>query len=87
MPLILGYNMANYAILPSITRYCKSSRFQAHRNAYNARFSTLQAKRGSKGGKVSKRPPEANSEATLKPWEDLGISRATYYTRKKLGKI
>lgn len=70
-------------IAKSITRYCKSSRFQAHRKAYNARFSTLQAKRGSKGGKVSKRPPSEQSERTRKPWEDLGISRATYYRKQK----
>lgn len=66
----------------SIYRYCSSARFKAAKTASDARFSALQAKRGSKGGKASKRPPINNSEATLKPWEKLGISRATYYRQK-----
>ena len=43
------------------------------------------AKKGSKGGKVSKRKAVESSERTLKPWEDLGISRPTYYRRKAKG--
>lgn len=35
--------------------------------------------RQSMKGKKSKRKPMPNSEATLKPWEALGISRSTYY--------
>ncbi|HBR6809340.1 TPA: replication initiation protein [Klebsiella pneumoniae] len=38
---------------------------------------------GKIGGKVSKRKPVADSAKTLQPWLDLGISRATYYRRKK----
>lgn len=50
-------------------------------------FSAIQAARGRKGGKVSKRPVSAHSERTQKPWEALGISRPTYYRRKKTGEI
>lgn len=78
----LHYNELKH-IAKSITRYCKSPRFKAKQAQYNAKFSQLQAQRGSKGGKVSKRPPIANSEATLKPWEQMGISRKTYYKRKQ----
>lgn len=67
----------------SIYRYCTSERFKAAKAASDADFSALQAHRGRKGGKVSKRPPISNSEATMKPWERLGISRKTYYKRKK----
>ncbi len=45
------------------------------------------AKKGAKGGKASKRKPVESSERTLKPWEDLGVSRRTYYNWKKSGKI
>ena len=48
-------------------------------------FREIQAKRGSKGGAKSKRPPVAGSEASTKPWEAMGISRKTYYKRKKIG--
>ena len=56
------------------------------------KLSQWHAKKGSKGGKVggkiggkvSKRGVKADSERTLKPWDGLGISRATYYRRKKL---
>jgi hypothetical protein len=46
-------------------------------------FSEVQAKRGAKGGAKSKRGAKANSARSTKPWEDLGISRATYYRHKK----
>ena len=36
---------------------------------------------------MSKRKPVPTSEATMKPWVKLGISRATYYNRKKQDKI
>jgi len=50
----------------------------------------IQAVRGRKGGKiggkiggkVSKRKPVADSERTLQPWLELGISQRTYYRRK-----
>ncbi|MFA0012229.1 replication initiation protein [Vibrio lentus] len=53
------------------------------------KFRLSQAKKGAKGGKIggkiSKRKPVESSERTLKPWEDLGISRPTYYRRKAKG--
>ena len=45
----------------------------------------IQAVRGRKGGKVSKRKPVADSERTLQPWLELGISRRWYYQKKKKG--
>jgi len=60
-------------------------------------FSAVQAARGRKGGNAnssknqaikgqkSKRVAVATSARTLKPWEELGISRAWYYRKKKLG--
>ncbi|MCA9324368.1 replication initiation protein [Candidatus Saccharibacteria bacterium] len=51
------------------------------------KFRQSQAKKGAKGGKASKRKPVANSERTLKPWEDLGISRRTYFRWKDSGKV
>jgi hypothetical protein len=46
-------------------------------------FSEIQAKRGAKGGVKSKRGVKSDSERSLKPWGELGISRATYYRHKK----
>ena len=46
------------------------------------------AKGGKVGGKISKgggRPTNATSEAQTKPWISLGISRATYFRKKKAG--
>lgn len=51
------------------------------------KFRQSQAKKGAKGGKASKRKSVASSERTLKPWEDLGISRPTYYRRKAKGQV
>ena len=44
--------------------------------------SEVQATKGSIGGKVSRRTSVADSARSLKPWESLGISRATYYRRR-----
>ena len=49
--------------------------------------SDIQAKRGAIGGKKSKRVPVSDSERTLEPWKELGISRRTYYRRKAAGKL
>ena len=51
------------------------------------KFRQSQAKKGSKGGKVSKRKPIESSERTLKPWVGIGISRRTYFRWKAAGKI
>lgn len=65
------------ATAKSIAKYCWK------RDAYHYNeFIYRQALKGSKGGKVSKRKPVATSEQSLKPWQELGISRATYYRKK-----
>ena len=65
------------ATAKSIAKYCWK------RDAYHYNeFIYRQALKGSKGGRVSKRKPVATSEQSLKPWKELGISRATYYRRK-----
>lgn len=46
-------------------------------------FSEIQSKRGAKGGAKSKRGAKANSARSTKPWDALGVSRATYYRHKK----
>lgn len=71
----MSYNEVK-GIAKSIAGYCKSQ-------AYIRSLSELQARKGSKGGKVSKRKPVATSERTTKPWVDLGISQSTYYRRKR----
>ena len=54
-------------------------------------FRASQARKGAKGGKVStggkisKRKPVQGSEAQTKPWEKLGMHRATYYRKKAKG--
>jgi hypothetical protein len=60
-------------------------------------FRANQAKKGAKGGKagsredkakagsLSKRKPVRGSEAQVRPWEELGIHRATYYRKKAKG--
>lgn len=75
----LPYNELK-SISKSIANYCTSQ-------AYRRSLSELQAVKGAKGGKISKRKPVPTSEATTKPWEAMGISRRTYYNRKKQGKI
>ena len=71
----LPYNELK-SISKSISGYCTSERFRRE-------FSELQAVRGAKGGKISKRKPISTSEATTQPWVKMGISRKTYYKRKK----
>ena len=65
------------ATAKSIAKFC----WKQDGYHYNE-FITRQSIKGAKGGKVSKRKAVVTSEQSLKPWEDLGISRATYYRRK-----
>lgn len=65
------------ATAKSIAKFCWK-RDGYHYNEFIYR----QALKGSKGGKVSKRNIVATSDRTLKPWEALGVSRATYYRKK-----
>jgi len=73
----MSYNEVK-GIAKSIAGYCKS-------DTYMRSLSEIQAAKGAKGGKVSKRKPVTTSERTTKPWLELGISQSTYY-RKKLKK-
>ena len=74
----LPYNELR-SISKSIATYCTSQ-------GYKRSLSKLQAIKGAKGGKISKRKPVPTSERTTQPWLKLGISRATYYRRQKQGK-
>jgi len=50
----------------------------------------VQSKRGSLGGRVSHgggRKINPNSVESLKPWETQGVSRRTYYARKKASRL
>lgn len=65
-------------IAKSIARYCWKRDGYAYQE-----FIDRQRRKGSIGGKKSKRLPVDGSEASTKPWEALGISRATYYRYRK----
>ena len=66
------------ATAKSIARYCW------RKDAYHYQeFIDRQSRKGAMGGKKSKRLPVDGSEASTKPWESMGISRATFYRRKK----
>lgn len=66
------------ATAKSIARYCW------RKDAYHYQeFIDRQSRKGAIGGQKSKRLPVEGSEATTKPWEAMGISRATFYRRKK----
>ena len=70
------------ATAKSIARYCWK------KDGYHYQeFIDRQSRKGAMGGKKSKRLPVDGSEASTKPWEELGISRAWYYRLKKSGKI
>ena len=51
----------------------------AVRGWHSRRFIARQTKRGAK----SKRGPDPNSARSQKPWEAAGVSRATWYRRRK----
>ena len=54
-----------------------------HQHLDAASFSAWQSVQGRKGGVRSGEVRRAGSEAERQPWEALGISRRTYYARKK----
>lgn len=67
------------ATAKSIARYCWK------KDGYHYQeFIDRQSRKGALGGKKSKRLP-VDSEASTKPWEAMGISRAWYYKQKKKG--
>ena len=65
-------------IARSIARWC-------WRRFTPVRFRQIQAERGAKGGTVSRRGADPNSIAERRPWEALGVSRATWYRYGKPG--
>ncbi|MFW2087467.1 replication initiation protein, partial [Acinetobacter baumannii] len=64
-------------IAKSISRFCWKNDAYCYQE-----FIDRQKRKGSLGGKKSKRGAKANSERSTKPWEAMGISRATYYRRQ-----
>ena len=65
-------------IARSVARWC-------WRRFTPARFRQIQAERGAKGGRVSKRGADPNSITSRRPWERFGVSRRTWYRLGKPG--
>jgi Replicase family/Primase C terminal 1 (PriCT-1) len=83
-----GYNRRFPEPLPfnEIKATARSVANYTHRNFSPAGFSVWQAIQGAKGGKISKgggRPVDEFSENQLEPWKSMGVSRRTYYNKKK----
>lgn len=72
----LSYNEVK-GIAKSISRYCWKKDGYCYQE-----FIDRQRRKGALGGKKSKRGSKDDSERSLKPWEEMGVSRATYYRRK-----
>ena len=72
----LSYNEVK-GIAKSISRYCWKKDGYCYQE-----FIDRQRRKGVLGGKKSKRGCKIDSERSLKPWEEMGVSRATYYRRK-----
>ena len=71
------------SIAKSVSQYTFNKTF--NQGDYAA-FCARQSERGRKGGLISRgggRPQKATALDKIKPWVGLGISRATYYRRKK----
>lgn len=69
------------ATAKSVARY-------THRNFSPAGFRRWQARNGAKGGKKSRgggRKITPDSDRQKKPWEAMGVSKSTYYRKKRLG--
>uniref|UniRef100_UPI001555E025 primase C-terminal domain-containing protein n=1 Tax=Halomonas hibernica TaxID=2591147 RepID=UPI001555E025 len=58
-----------------------------HCNLSSSGFSQWQAAQGRKGGVRSGQVRRQGSAVEREPWACMGISRATYYRRKKSGEI
>ena len=72
----LSYSEIN-ATSKSIAKYCWK------KDGYHYQeFIDRQSRKGALGGKKSKRGCSDQSERSTKPWEDLGISRRSYYYQK-----
>jgi len=80
------------AIAKSVSQYTFNKPFYESFSEYVRRTHTseIQAIRGAKGGKLSKgggRKVDLNSARQTQPWVKLGISKATFYRRKKSGML
>ncbi len=80
-----GYNTRFTDPLPvaEVDHTAKSIAKWTHRHMSSAGFSAWQAAQGAKGGKRSGVTRRKGSITEAKPWEALGISRATWYRRNK----
>lgn len=70
------------ATAKSIAKYCWKNDGYCYQE-----FIDRQSRKGALGGQKSKRGVKADSERSMKPWEAMGISSATYYRRKRDGKL
>ena len=59
----------------------------AARGWHSARWIARQKARASRGGKAKAQAHQGNSIESRKPWDDLGISRSTWYRRKAARKM
>ena len=66
--------------LPAAEREALRAAFFRERQAEVGRIG------GRIGGRISRRGPDPTSERSTRPWEPLGVSRATYYRRKGAGR-
>lgn len=69
--------------LPEVSHTAKSVARWTWRNFSLEGFSRVQSARGKRSGEVRRQ----GSEAEQRPWEALGISRRTYYYRKRKGQL
>jgi hypothetical protein len=81
----LGYNAQIEAPLPvaEVKATAKSVAKWTYAHLSPAGFSRSQARKGTKGGKRSGEVRRSGSTEEAQPWLDMGISRRTYYYRRK----
>lgn len=89
-----GYNIQQFAgteagKLPfnEVKATAKSVATYTHQHFSPEGFRAYQAAQGRKGGLASGKARRAGSDAEKQPWAALGISRRTYYYRKKRGEL
>ncbi|WP_227876511.1 hypothetical protein [Photobacterium frigidiphilum] len=73
---------------PMLKSIAKSIAKWTMRHFTPAKFSESQARKGVKGGRVGGKMSNGGGRPSLnEPWGELGISRATYFRKKKAGLI
>jgi len=70
-------------IAKSVERYRLKWAIEGH----DSKFIARQRKKGAVGGAKSKRKPDPHSAQSKRIWDDLGVSRRTYYRHKKAGTL